>query len=241
MIQSVSTCQKLGKGEALKKRRYSVPRPKKTVSAEEDPETLQNFWSAIDKNGREPQTIIYKDLQGPCWRWKKCLNKAGYGRIGGVNRMLAHRFSWLIHYGKIPDGMEVCHKCNNPECVRPDHLYVGTHGDNVRQSIVEGRLVRDRGEQHSVSVLTEEIVVSLRRLYSSGNSTTELSATFGLDAGTIYQCIVGKTWKHVPGSVKARTIQEARNLRMLKKHVSTRTGPSQSSTSTRQEPSPAMP
>lgn len=88
------------------------------------------FWQFVDKSG-------------DCWVWTGARNKAGYGRFGqgGDTRMVyAHRASYELHYGPVPTGMFVCHTCDNPSCVRPDHLFVGTRGDNMRDAHQKGRV-----------------------------------------------------------------------------------------------------
>ena len=78
-----------------------------------------------------------------CWEWQGYRNKKNYGvtRIGGRNSkaFLAHRLSWTIHFGEIPHGMHVCHKCDNPPCVNPNHLFIGTNQDNIMDRVAKGR------------------------------------------------------------------------------------------------------
>jgi hypothetical protein len=90
----------------------------------------QRFWKYVVKTSG-------------CWTWSGCVNEHGYGIIGGENsrdNVLAHRLSWMIHFGPIPDGLFVCHRCDNPPCVRPDHLFVGTNTDNIRDASAKGRM-----------------------------------------------------------------------------------------------------
>ena|ERR1035437_3059531 len=75
-----------------------------------------------------------------CWTWNKSKNSKGYGLVWfGLKPYLAHRLSYVMNYGAIPDKLLVCHRCDNPSCVRPDHLFLGTHKDNTRDMIAKGR------------------------------------------------------------------------------------------------------
>jgi hypothetical protein len=98
----------------------------------------------IGKCGPKPRPLadrfwekVIKHDEG-CWGWKASKHDSGYGLIDG---MLASHASWIIHFGVVPEGLEVCHTCDNPECTRPDHLWLGTHGDNMRDAFAKGRIV----------------------------------------------------------------------------------------------------
>jgi hypothetical protein len=88
----------------------------------------KRFWEKVDKSG-------------DCWIWKAFKNKQGYGRVGFVagRSVNAHRVSYVMAYGEIPDGHFVCHKCDNPSCVRPDHLFAGTRQDNIDDMMIKKR------------------------------------------------------------------------------------------------------
>ena len=94
------------------------------------PTLEERFWSKVEM-------IPFH----PCWEWMGFRNEWGYGQVAISHRSpeRAHRLSWIIHYGPIPRGLFVCHRCDNPGCVRPDHLFLGTTTDNMRDMISKGR------------------------------------------------------------------------------------------------------
>lgn len=79
------------------------------------------------------------EIKEGCWGWRAATNRKGYGRFYSKHTQSAHRFSWIIHKGKIPDGLFVLHKCDNPPCTNPEHLFLGTNLDNIRDMIAKGR------------------------------------------------------------------------------------------------------
>ncbi len=88
---------------------------------------MNRFWSKVNKTDN-------------CWNWLACKTKDGYGRIFIKDKvLLAHRVSWAIHDGQIPKGLQVLHRCDNPSCVNPAHLFLGTVSDNMRDSVAKGR------------------------------------------------------------------------------------------------------
>src|SRR5690349_6165276 len=109
---------------------------------------IERFWSRVDK---------LSDPNG-CWVWIGYRHNGTHGRRGIISikgkDIYVHRFSWEIHNGEIPKDMCVCHRCDNPICVNPDHLFLGTHQDNVRDMVQKGRSAR--GSKNSHSILTEE-------------------------------------------------------------------------------------
>ncbi len=145
-----------------------------------------------------------------CWEWTGGLadfEGLRYGRFcrdGGV--FLAHREAWAQERGPIPAGMCVLHRCDNPKCVRPSHLFLGTRTDNSRDKVAKGRQARGerlsrslpRGEKHPGARLTNAQVVEMRALYASGGHTHEaLARRFGCSKGNVGWIVRGDTRRSV--------------------------------------------
>lgn len=134
-----------------------------------------------------------------CWLWTGHTNHAGYGTLGidGGPDQFAHRLSYELHVGPIPEGMRVCHTCDNPPCVNPAHLFPGTNADNMEDKVRKGRQMR--GSRQHFAKLTEETVVEIRRRYAAGGiMQKDLAAEYGVSRGTMSQLLSGQLWKHVP-------------------------------------------
>jgi hypothetical protein len=137
-----------------------------------------------------------------CWLWTGLKNELGYGLIRiRYTPHRAHRVAWEITYGKIPDGFYVCHACDNPSCVRPDHLMLGTSHSNMTDMRHKGRgtipPVR-YGEQNNKTKLNADIVRDIRRKYATGNYTyKQLGSEYSISYATIRQVVIGRTWQYV--------------------------------------------
>src|SRR5437899_2411616 len=113
----------------------------------------------------------YTKRQLGCWIWQGATNSMGYGRLHwSGTTVLAHRAAWFVANGPIPDHMCVCHRCDTPLCVRPSHLFLGTHSDNMKDSYAKGRHqpVRLYGTRHGMAKLTDPKVREIRRLGALG-------------------------------------------------------------------------
>lgn len=131
-----------------------------------------------------------------CWDWNGTpMQIWGYGRIKINGRPhKAHRLSYQLFVGDIPDGMLVCHKCDRPICVNPDHLFLGTDLDNQRDCCRKGRHARREGEKHPLAKLSEKDVIFIR---GSAESNTQLAIRFKVAKNTIRAARLRATWGHV--------------------------------------------
>lgn len=137
-------------------------------------------------------------VENGCWEYQGALNDKGYGNFPFEGRVLkAHRASWELHYGVIPIGLNVCHKCDNPSCCNPGHLFLGTLEDNTQDMLNKGRRIHGVGSTNSFAVLNEEKVMEIKRLSSLGVSRPELAYKFGVSIATIKNIRQGRTWSHV--------------------------------------------
>lgn len=133
-----------------------------------------------------------------CWYWWGYLNPDGYGceSVGGV-MMHAHRASWLLHKGPIPHGKYVLHHCDVRNCVNPEHLYLGTQADNMRDMHGRERWTANpyHGAAHCNSKLTWEQVAEMRAAYAAGNvSMAALGRRYGIGGPTVFRIVRGKSW-----------------------------------------------
>lgn len=139
-----------------------------------------------------------------CWEWMGSTRK-GYGRLivgsrtdGTRHSESAHRLSYTLAYGDIPDGMEVCHKCDNPACVNPAHLFLGTRNDNVRDREKKRRNIVLTGEEQPCAKLTKKSVKDARWEHAiHGVSFQALADKYGVSKKTMQNAIKGVTWKCV--------------------------------------------
>jgi len=142
-----------------------------------------------------------KVAKGPgCWEWQAARYTNGYGCIDIRRpyrlRTTAHRVAWALTYGPIPAGLFVLHRCDHPTCVRPDHLFLGTHTDNMRDMVAKGRARPRSGESNGLARLTE-VAVRAIRANPDGLSARALARQFGMHASTIQQVQHRETWRHV--------------------------------------------
>jgi hypothetical protein len=131
-----------------------------------------------------------------CWIWTKCCFTQGYGCIRiDYKNIKVHRLSWELHFGPIPEGVDVLHMCDVMPCVSPHHLFLGNNSDNMRDMAEKGRSLA--GSKHPNSKLNEEKVREIFSLYEKGFTKAKIARMFGVTHGSIAHIIKNRAWKHV--------------------------------------------
>lgn len=146
---------------------------------------LSRFWNKVEKTSS-------------CWEWKAA-SSGGYGYISvkGQNTRVS-RVSYELHFGKIPQGLYVCHKCDNPGCVRPDHLFLGTALDNARDRDNKGRRIPPAGTSNGYHKLSEKNVLDIIEIYKSGQySQEQLGKKYGISQAHVSRLIKKQSWRHI--------------------------------------------
>lgn len=162
-----------------------VPRRNKEIKLNE--KDIERFWRGVDRCDDED-----------CWNWKKFKDCEGYGYIR-INKgnFMAHRVSATISFGEIPQGMLVCHKCDNPSCCNPNHLFFGSDLDNNRDKKIKGRARSLKGEASKNSKLTQADVNLIRFAYGNGGYTFKaLGNIFGVSLHTVHGIVKNATWRY---------------------------------------------
>lgn len=142
----------------------------------------ERFWEKVDKSGE-------------CWLWTAALFSTGYGAFRlGDRQMKAHRVAWLLTQGYEPDGV-LCHECDNPKCVRPGHLFVGTQADNVKDRDAKGRgATKERSPHCKLGEKQREAIRQEYRRGSREHGVVALSVKFGVGPSTISRIVAGR-WR----------------------------------------------
>lgn len=151
------------------------------------------------------------DAEDSCWSWVGAVSSRDdpYGTIyvgPGQGRDKAHRVSWSLHFGAVPGGLCVLHKCDNPPCTNPKHLFLGTNLDNIADKVSKGRQrnAPKIGEDNHYAKLTEVDVLEIRRLLAAGALGKDLAAQFDVDTTTISSIRNADSWKHIIQGVVGR-------------------------------------
>lgn len=143
---------------------------------------------------RQDRTVIFdnvKKTDSDCWEWQGYCDAKGYGRL---KEDKVHRLAYTLRNGPIPDGLCVCHKCDNRACCNPDHLFLGTNADNTQDMVQKGRHRGPKGRANSHAKLDDDIV---REIRESSLACEELAARFCISPSQIRSIWKRRTWKHV--------------------------------------------
>ena len=151
--------------------------------------TEERFWEKVDVCGDDE-----------CWNWKGCKTCSGYGAIGINYKVIrAHRYSWELHNGKLPDELDVLHHCDNPACVNPKHLWLGTQKDNNLDRDKKGR--GNNGNQKGInnphSKLKDSDVIIIRKLFVIGLTRKLIAEISGVNRKSVESIVSRKSWKHI--------------------------------------------
>lgn len=151
------------------------------------PNLAIRFWSKVSISADDNK----------CWEWQGWKDKNGYGAFKYKNKAwTAHRIAWMLPNYIIPKRMEVCHSCDNPSCVNPKHLFIGTHQDNMDDRERKGRNKPPKGEAHGCHKLTKEQVEYIRQRYVVGGvSQRFLAREYRVQQSTIWRIIHNLIWR----------------------------------------------
>jgi hypothetical protein len=183
-----------GKPTSIAKRNHSVRGWKKGhpvrfiaghVAINQPKQFLQDrFWEKVDRRGPDE-----------CWEWQRVRKGYSYGTLKmGDTHILAHRISYEWHFGPIPDGMHVCHHCDNPPCVNPAHLFLGSHSENMKDMYRKGRHPGHAGELNGQAKLSLEKAKQIRCRRAKGETAVELASEYGVAKTTILKVLRGQSW-----------------------------------------------
>lgn len=173
------------------------------------PDCFYRYQTDQANSSREARfwALVLKGAQ--CWLWQGTKNPNGYGhmRVQGHFRS-AHRLAWEYSNGPIPPGLFVCHTCDTPLCMKPDHLFLGTHQDNMKDMARKGRGGGDHtGSHNGRARLTEESVIRIREQASNGVPHNELADLYRVTEHHIDNIVAGRAWRIVG---RARALAEAK-------------------------------
>lgn len=172
-----------------RERRRPGPRPRSIA---------ERLWEKVDRNGP-----TMPGMESPCWVFTGTKSDDGYGSIssgGHSGKMLrAHRVAWELENGPIPEGVELCHRCDNPPCCRPSHHFLGTHSENMLDASGKGRLPtaprrasKNRGERNGRARLTAQQAAAIR---NDPRNALEAAAAFGISRHTVHAIRQGRIWR----------------------------------------------
>lgn len=175
----------------------NLGRDPETTLASLPPGTLSRFWSKVRKAGEDE-----------CWLWLGGKDQHGYGRMSSYRNhspLRANRVSWLIHIhnSSLKSTDHVCHRCDNPSCVNPNHLFIGSQADNMLDMKLKGRAHQSgpKGEQQSQAKLSTDQVIEIMRALTHGEPKSALARTYRVSRRLIQKIASGERWGHITREV----------------------------------------
>ena len=151
-----------------------------------------------------------------CWEYQGCIERKGYGtakiQLDGVaGNYRVHRLAYFHRHKVDPKHLLVCHHCDNPSCINPDHLYIGTDADNKRDVVERGR---QKGSSNNFSRLTEENVIDIKKRIAKKEKYVSIAESYGVKYGAIADIAVGRNWKHVqlPSDTVTKELRSSEQL-----------------------------
>jgi len=174
---------------------------------------INNAWTSLEEICA---AYVIPGQANDCWPWKGFIARNGYGYVSFHRKdMLGHRVSYIVNRGPIPEGMHVCHRCDNPACVNPNHLFLGTHQDNMDDKVRKGR--QPRGERNGGVKLSDAQVARIKvELAERTESNNKIARRYGVGRKAIDFIESGRNWAHIPGPPPTR--KNPRNLPTGSKH-----------------------
>ena len=192
MSKTICTCRRCGVEFAEKPYGKNMYCSHKCRGEGRRVDPVASFWAKVAKPEGDG-----------CWLWTGGLISTGYGLLSVRGKLtLAHRYSYTLHNEPITNGLHVLHRCDNPRCVNPGHLFLGTNDDNIRDRIAKGRgrghaRPKSRGENHCNAKLTDDAVREMRAMAGRGVPHNEIARQFGVSHATANKIIRRKSWAHV--------------------------------------------
>jgi hypothetical protein len=151
----------------------------------------QRFWSKVDKRDEDE-----------CWNWQGAVDGKGYGAFWSAEQrkqIIASRMSYVLENGTIPSGAIICHKCDNPKCVNPKHLYAGTHADNMKDKVDRNRQNAPRGERQGSAKLNREEIMEIRRMKNEGKTLAYIADKFSISFQHVSDIVHLRRWGWLTG------------------------------------------
>lgn len=176
-----------------------------------DMETREKYARELSKSPLTRSDVFWRQLalcphgrecQACCWEWQAARWRGSYGIFSWRgHRIRAHRYAFLLAYGTLPPRLHICHRCDNPPCCNPAHLFSGTPQDNMRDAQQKGRL--SEGERHTSSRLTLRQVQQIRQDFQDGIAMRDIVQSTDMSFATVWNIVHGKSWKatHAPSAL----------------------------------------